>query len=193
MTEAQRKRISLGYAVMYTFLRRIAAYQTPDRLRKHSGEDWGVGYEKALEMAYENVLGEAKAALKQVRKPFVEKGGKRGAMTDEKYVRARWERIALEWGTIEHKRYVSVSASGMFITLHGYETEAEAWSGARAFTEQRERDIAEVQEEIEYVSSFAWLPSRSGKREEHPVWQRILAVEQARLAELRRGMKEGSE
>ena len=73
MTEAQRKRISLDYAVMYTFLRRIAAYQTPDRLRKHSGEDWGVGYEEALEMAYENVLGEAKAALKQVRKPFVEK------------------------------------------------------------------------------------------------------------------------
>ena len=30
MTEAQRKRISLDYAVMYTFLRRIAAYQTPE-------------------------------------------------------------------------------------------------------------------------------------------------------------------
>ena len=30
MTEAQRKRIILDYAVMYTSLRRIAAYQTPE-------------------------------------------------------------------------------------------------------------------------------------------------------------------
>ena len=43
---------------------------------------------------------------------------------DEEYVRARWERIVLEWGTIEHKRYVSVSASGILIPLHGYETES---------------------------------------------------------------------
>jgi len=74
MTEAQKKRIALDYAVMYTFLRRIAAYHTPERLRNRSQKDWGLDYEEALEMAYENVLQEAKSALKAVRKPFLEKG-----------------------------------------------------------------------------------------------------------------------
>jgi hypothetical protein len=73
MTEAQRKRISIDYAVMYTFPRRIAAYQTPERLRRSSEKEWGLPYDEALEMAYDNVLQEAKGALKQVRKPFVGK------------------------------------------------------------------------------------------------------------------------
>ena len=105
---------------------------------------------------------------------------------DEEYVRARWNEVR------DVKYELRINCPGpvggkRFFGLHN------RWKEARAFTEQREREIAEVQEEIEYVSSFAWLPSRSGKREEHPVWQRILAVEQARLAELRRGMKEASE
>lgn len=73
MTEAQRKRISLDYAVMYTFLRRIAAYEPPERLRRQSEKDYGLEFHEALEYAYENVLQEAKSALKQVRKPFVQK------------------------------------------------------------------------------------------------------------------------
>ena len=88
---------------------------------------------------------------------------------------------------------MSVSASGMFIPLHGYETEAEAWSAARAFTEQRERDIAEVEEEIALVVKMHGSVHDLRKRDRMRYWQRILAVEQARLAELRRGMKEGSE
>ena len=110
-------------------------------------------------------------------------------MTDEEYVRARWERVIVCDGSYRH--YAKGTILLNWANHQFYEF--NDWSAARAFTEQREREIAEVQEEIEYVSSFAWLPSRSGKREEHPVWQRILAVEQARLAELRRGMKEGSE
>ena len=59
------------------------------------------------------------------------------------------------------------------------------YHAARAFTKQREREIAEVEEEI------AWL--YVGQSGIGPVFHRILAVEQARLAELRRGMQEGSE
>ena len=105
---------------------------------------------------------------------------------DEEYVRARWAGV-LDTG---YSVRLEIGEFGKWEKFDGLN---KRWSAARAFTEEREREIAEVEEEIEYVSSFAWLPSRSGKREEHPVWQRILAVEQARLAELRRGMKEGSE
>ena len=71
--------------------------------------------------------------------------------------------------------------------------------------EQRDREIAEVEEEIALVANVetttaAFIASiyvakhiKQDAAREHPVWQRILAVEQARLAELRGGMKEGSE
>lgn len=56
------------YAQMFNALQRIKAYQTPSRLKRKSWSDWGVqdGYE-AIEMAYENVLQEAKAGLKGVK------------------------------------------------------------------------------------------------------------------------------
>lgn len=44
-------------------LRRIATYQTPDQLRQNATSDYGLNYEEALEMAYENIQQEAKAAL----------------------------------------------------------------------------------------------------------------------------------
>lgn len=52
---------------LYSALKRIAAYQSPARLRRSSVKDWGVEYEEALEMAYENVLEEAKRATKGIR------------------------------------------------------------------------------------------------------------------------------
>lgn len=53
---------------LYAALRRIAQYQSPERLKKHSWNDWGLqDGNEALEMAYENVLGEAKSAIKGVR------------------------------------------------------------------------------------------------------------------------------
>ena len=116
-------------------------------------------------------------------------------MTDEKYLRDRWERIALEWGTLERKRYVWVFAGGMFIPLRGFKTEAEAWSAARAFTEQREREIAEVEEEIAILNEGVELAASTDadERKYGIPFKRILARLQAVLAELRRGMKEGSE
>lgn len=51
-------------------LRRIArGYQTPDQLRRNSEKEYGVRYEEALEMAYENLQAEAKCAIRGKRRP----------------------------------------------------------------------------------------------------------------------------
>lgn len=52
---------------LYAALRRIAAYDTPSRMRKSSQKDWGCDYEDCLEMAYENIQEEAKRAVKGLR------------------------------------------------------------------------------------------------------------------------------
>ena len=51
-------------------LKRIAAYQSPERLKNNSWDDWGLDDgNEALEYAYENVLQEAKQAVKNRRRP----------------------------------------------------------------------------------------------------------------------------
>ena len=52
---------------LHAALKRIASYQSPDSLRRHSERDYGCDPEEAIEMAYENVINEAKAAIKGVR------------------------------------------------------------------------------------------------------------------------------
>jgi hypothetical protein len=71
MTPAQKRRITEDYARMYVALRRIVDYMPPGRIRRQSQKLYGVDGDEAIEMAYENVIGEAKFALKHVRKPFV--------------------------------------------------------------------------------------------------------------------------
>ena len=70
MTPAQQKRITEDYAHMYVALRRIVAYMSPEKLRKCAKKRYGLEPEEALEMVYENIIGEAKIALRKVRKPF---------------------------------------------------------------------------------------------------------------------------
>ena len=48
-------------------LKRISRYQSPESLRRYSERELGLSYTEALEMAYENVLHEAKIAAKGVR------------------------------------------------------------------------------------------------------------------------------
>lgn len=55
-------------ARFYVALKRITAYMTTDQLRRRSEKQYGLSYEEALEMAYENVIGEAQAALSGYRK-----------------------------------------------------------------------------------------------------------------------------
>jgi hypothetical protein len=54
---------------LYTALKLITCYDTPARLRKRAGRDYGLSGDEAIEYAYENVLQEAKNALKGVRRP----------------------------------------------------------------------------------------------------------------------------
>lgn len=54
---------------LYSALKRIAAYQSVASLRRYAQGDYGVDAEAAIEMAYENVIEEAKRATKGVRRP----------------------------------------------------------------------------------------------------------------------------
>lgn len=50
-------------------LRDIATYLTPEELRRSSKAEYGLDYEEALEMAYENVIATAKAAIRGRKRP----------------------------------------------------------------------------------------------------------------------------
>ena len=55
-------------AKLYGALKRIASYQPVERLQRKSWDDWGLADgDEAVAMAYENVLQEAKSAIKGVR------------------------------------------------------------------------------------------------------------------------------
>lgn len=61
---------------MYEALRRIAKdYQTPTQLRRTCERDYGLDYEDALEMAYENIRNEAKRAIKGMKSGSVGASG----------------------------------------------------------------------------------------------------------------------
>lgn len=49
-------------------LRRILAYDSPAKMRRDCGRDWGLAFDEALEMAYENIKAEAKQALSGYRR-----------------------------------------------------------------------------------------------------------------------------
>lgn len=51
-------------------LKKIARdYQSSDVLRKRAPKDWGVDYEEALEMSYENIQHDAERAIRGKRRP----------------------------------------------------------------------------------------------------------------------------
>ncbi len=53
---------------LYDVLKRISRYQQPQQV-KRDAEQIGLGESEAVEMAYENVLTEAKFAIKGLRRP----------------------------------------------------------------------------------------------------------------------------
>lgn len=64
MTKAQRTQFNR----MRYVLRKISRmYQKPQQMKKHSETDWGVDYEEALEMAYENIQQEAAKAVSGIK------------------------------------------------------------------------------------------------------------------------------
>lgn len=57
-------------AMYYATLRRIAKhYQTSDRLRRNAERQYGLAYEEALEMAYDNIQMDAANAIRGKRAP----------------------------------------------------------------------------------------------------------------------------
>ncbi|MCK9627706.1 MAG: hypothetical protein M0R37_03840 [Bacteroidales bacterium] len=63
ITEKQRKQFN----IMLNALKTIKAYQSPRQLRKESLKDWGLDFEEAIEMAYENIQNEACSSCKNVK------------------------------------------------------------------------------------------------------------------------------
>ena len=74
----------------------------------------------------------------------------------EEYVRARWEHVTYAdtaLGVLAGAHYVIIAAEDRRQIFAAYRhTASEAWSAARAFTENREREIAEVEEEIDSIT-----------------------------------------
>lgn len=55
---------------LYDALKRTAAYQSPEKIRRFGAKQWGLDdASEAIEMAYENVLEEAKSAIRGMRRP----------------------------------------------------------------------------------------------------------------------------
>ena len=63
ITERQKQQFNL----MLNALKKIKAYQSPEKLRKDSKRDWGLDFEEAIEMAYENIKNEANFACKNIK------------------------------------------------------------------------------------------------------------------------------
>ena len=120
---------------------------------------------------------------------------------EREYVEAAWE--SLDYGADEFGNYsvlinhavnmdgVNLAMSGIispsaFLAWFREETEDAAWHAAFLFTKERKRYIAEVEEEIDLLRKVwpAYYPSDSATME------RIVDVEKARLAELKRGLRE---
>ena len=54
---------------LFDALKRITQYQTLAQLRRSADRDYGVDYVDALERAYENIIQEAKIAVRGKKRP----------------------------------------------------------------------------------------------------------------------------
>jgi hypothetical protein len=54
---------------LFDALKRITQYDEPDKLKRRAQRDYGLESDEAVEMAYENVLQEAKAGIRGMRRP----------------------------------------------------------------------------------------------------------------------------
>lgn len=61
------KQIRQFNQMRHTLLRISKQYMTTKQLRKESEQDFGLGFEEAIEMAYENIQGEAKESVRGVK------------------------------------------------------------------------------------------------------------------------------
>ena len=122
-------------------------------------------------------------------------------MNAEEKVRAAWKRVRYsETGlTDAGPCYVTISledhpTAGTVIFMHHGRSKEECFSAAEAFTDDRLKQVAEIEEEIEFLQNrvrphwpsendVPWVVADASRLD------RILKREQAALTELRRGMK----
>lgn len=120
---------------------------------------------------------------------------------DERYVRERWDWLRVfDAGYFSERDNLdrfgvylpSPLGGGRYAGFHP--TEAEAWSAARAVTEQREEEILQVDEDIAWVKKQKMGCSPRHELETasevYSIPRRILARLKSIRADLKRGMKE---
>jgi len=108
----------------------------------------------------------------------------------EQYVRSRWKALGNLWWDREYdENWISASdEKGQPIRLfRGRSTEAEAWQAAYAFTLEREKQIAEVKEEIAIHKKLGCAGFDTER--EVIAWYRLLDRLNAALVDLQKGMK----
>ena len=112
-------------------------------------------------------------------------------MTDEEYVRSKWENVSVtDWYADTNCAVEAWSVQLYRWTSRVGHTaiDTEMWANAAMFTRERERQIAEVEEEIAYVDEYICGEPHGVECFNCRVGHRILAREQAALDELRIGM-----
>ncbi len=55
---------------LYDALKRITMYESPEKLKRNAEKDYGLEGHEVIEMDYDNVLNEAKRAIKGMRRPL---------------------------------------------------------------------------------------------------------------------------
>jgi hypothetical protein len=104
---------------------------------------------------------------------------------DERIVREAWHSVE----TNGHERFATVRVfcgnddEWFYGEDQGFfSTEADAMAAARAFTEERKREIAELEQEIGFVAYYL-------EETEHAVWKRLRDRLTVLLEEKRKGWK----
>jgi hypothetical protein len=109
--------------------------------------------------------------------------------TNERYVKSKWEHVIV--CDASYRRYAKDTILLNWANHQFYEL--KDWSAAKAFTVERERQIAEIEEEIVFINLAIKYSNESCGVEgcgcEEP-FKRILAREQAALDALKVGMKQ---
>jgi hypothetical protein len=127
----------------------------------------------------------------------ITKQWREGKMTeDEKYVREHWEDpwLADSWDK-QHWGVVLITAalavwSKQQNSVAEFKTPEQAWSAAAEFTRDLKQQIRDVEEEIRVANGCISAWSGSNDYGGLAPMKRILAREQAALADLKRGLRE---
>ena len=98
---------------------------------------------------------------------------------DERIVREAWE-----------EEFIYISFGAVFLCIGQCGVSLPSIRAAAEYTIQRQEEIRQVEEEIIDLKATVLMAASTGQTKCETINRRILAREQAALAELQRGMKE---